>query len=458
MEVMVSLISVLVFAMVFLSACSAGATTRPRSYKPDFSHSEGIICDRGKPIAKIEGLHLKSVVLAPGAEAVINDWDVSWQGGKGRITIPDEVSVRQSNRSAIQLLLGGRSAGGHYSSTTKIKITYSKTLGSYIYDVESTLVRDKMLLEGWQYSRDRLVYTPSEYCRLKFAPARQEKWNCCVYRHRDGELTEVPFHYLMTPDKDRQYFPRKDAFIGWFGDPEGQNPVVELVGLTGLYSYGHISASLENLYLGRLHNYIMGQDSDSLSVRYRLCRYDRRRSAPIVGAGRVRKYTDEEKQEYARPRFNPGRVCGFEKAINPTRTDKAGYWDVFGDILDADWCDGVARNGRRSLKCAAESKSSRCYWELALHTKAYPILQKGRKYRVTAYVKTKALDGKGAVLECIKLKGGATFKSQPVTGTTGWKKLVVDIPPSSEATGLQIRLLHEGKGESYFDDVQFTRD
>ena len=456
MEILISWMLIFIVAVMLLAGCSAAPAVRTGSYRPDISHRQGVIYDHGRPIAKIKGFHLKSVVLVPGGQATIEDWDVSWRGGRGKVTTLEGVSVRQSSPSALEVMIDGRSAGGHYSSTTKITITYSRTLDSYLYEVESTLVKEKFLIEGWYYvDRKTLVYPPPECCRLKFKTP--DKWNCCVYRDRDEKFTKIPFNYLMAPDKARQYFPRKGAFLGYFGDSDGVNPVIEFMDATGLNSYGHISASLDSLYLGRLFNNILGHCSDRLSIRYRLCRYDGNRSAPIVKAGRVRKYTDQEKQEYARPRFEPDKVCDFEKAIDLTKTDKAGYWDVFGDILDAEWCTGVARSGKRSLKCVGNLKSSKCWWEPALHTKVYPMLEKGGKYRVTAYVKTKALDGKGAVLECIKLKGGKAFKSQPITGSTGWKKLVVDIPPVSEATGLQIRLLHEGKGESYFDDVRFSR-
>ncbi len=457
MELLTSLAALLAFAIVCLSGCAAGASAGPGGYKPDFSHSAGVIYDRGRPIAKIKGFRLKSVVLAPGEEALIEEWDVSWRGGKGKVTTVDEVLVRKDKPSALEVLIKGHSAGGHYSSITKITVTYSRSLDSYLYEVVSTLVKEKLLREGWDtYSKANLVSPPSECCRLKFKAPHGDKWKCCVYRDRDGKLVKIPFHYLMTPDKDRLYFPRKDALVGYFGDPEGANPVVEFIDAAGLNSYGHISASLGELYLGRLYNNVLGHCSDKLGIRYRLCRYDGKRSALIVKAGRVRKYTEEEKEEYARPRFEPDKTCDFEEAIDLAKTDRAGYWEVFGDIFDAEWCNDVAHSGGRSLKCAGESKSSRCYWELALHTKGYPVLEKGKGYRVTAYVKTKAPDGKGASLECIKLKGGAAFKSQPITGTTGWKKLVVDIPASSETTGLQIRLLHEGKGVSYFDDVRFA--
>ncbi len=456
MEILISLATLLALAMVFLSGCTVGASVGSGGYKPNFSHSDGVIYDCGRPIARLKGFHLKSVVLVPGGQALIKDWDISWRGGRGKVTTLEAVSVKQDKPSALEVTINGRSAGRYYSSATKITITYSRTLDSYLYEVESTLVKERFLIEGWYYvSWKKLVYPPSECCRLKFKTP--DKWKCCVYRDRDGKFTKIPFNYLMAPDKARQYFPRKGAFLGYFGDSDGVNPVIEFMDATGLNSYGHISASLDSLYLGRLFNNILGHCSDRLSIRYRLCRYDGNRSAPIVKAGRVRKYTDQEKQEYARPRFEPDKVCDFEKAIDLTKTDKAGYWDVFGDILDAEWCTGVARSGKRSLKCVGNLKSSKCWWEPALHTKVYPMLEKGGKYRVTAYVKTKALDGKGAVLECIKLKGGKAFKSQPITGSTGWKKLVVDIPPVSEATGLQIRLLHEGKGESYFDDVRFSR-
>ena len=85
---------------------------------------------------------------------------------------------------------------------------------------------------------------------------------------------------------------------------------------------------------------------------------------------------------------------------------------------------------------------------------------RGKRIRMTAYVKTSELEGKAGLWMRIdgKEKTGLAFDNmmeRPVKGTTDWKKyeVVLDVP--AEAEEIFFGFLVAGKGRGWVDDIKF---
>jgi len=83
----------------------------------------------------------------------------------------------------------------------------------------------------------------------------------------------------------------------------------------------------------------------------------------------------------------------------------------------------------------------------------------GKKIKMTGYIKTQNVKGVAPIgVQCwgkgIIIKFGTTQFKQPVSGTTGWKKVtvVLDVPKNTEKVRVLCMLI--GTGKVWFDDVK----
>jgi len=84
-------------------------------------------------------------------------------------------------------------------------------------------------------------------------------------------------------------------------------------------------------------------------------------------------------------------------------------------------------------------------------------VEHGKRYRLSAWVRTRGVTGKGA---CLRLKtredSETAIFSQPLTGDQDWTLLSVDFaPPDGESFAVP-GLVVEGRGTAWFDDLQFV--
>jgi hypothetical protein len=81
--------------------------------------------------------------------------------------------------------------------------------------------------------------------------------------------------------------------------------------------------------------------------------------------------------------------------------------------------------------------------------------EKGRSYRLTAWVKIKGLADGGAHLEVSGWRDNQPFTSQTqpkLAGDHDWTRLEIEFGPSGG--GIGIKLCAEGTGTAWFDDVE----
>jgi len=85
----------------------------------------------------------------------------------------------------------------------------------------------------------------------------------------------------------------------------------------------------------------------------------------------------------------------------------------------------------------------------------------GKKIRMTGYIKSKNVSGVAPIgIQCWNTKTGKMIKfgttqfSQPVSGTTDWKKVTVEMDVPKETDKMRILCMLSGTGKVWFDNVQ----
>ena len=377
---------------------------------------------------------------------------------KGVRSLPELVDKVAVDRVGDDLRahIDSHSPKGHYKSRVSVHLSYDSRHDSYVYEIKTILRRLIFPIRGWNYSRKRLTHPPTNYTSLTaILGAAGKKWKWCLYTDRTGGWSKVPLHYLMTPDKIRLYFPRGGARIVFFSTPQDDCLVVELKGLCSLNSWAYLSWDLQTIRLFHPYGHNLGHDTDRLHAHYCVFRRPGSYAAGILPRSRGYSYTQREIAEYNRPRFERGRTSDFEMGIDLSKPDQVGYWQVFGDISRTEWHSGDSHSGSRSIRCGGRKEQVSCYWEVALHTGVYPVVEPGKRYAVSCFVKTMDLVGEGAYLSCVLKKSQKEVMSKKITGTRQWQEIRLNLDSISQKEILQIRLVHHGKGISYFDDVRF---
>jgi hypothetical protein len=298
-----------------------------------------------------------------------------------------------------------------------------------------------------------------------------KKWQAFVYQNAAGGWGWVPQHHLHTPDKYNIYFPSGRCKLGFVDDPAG-NPCIELIERVPATSRGGICWALNDIHM--LADKMAFNSLNHYRVKYALYQFTPEETAEIVSKARGYVYSEEEKAAYDRPCFrhegNSNFNCDFENGYDLEKPDdNFRFWLAMGEIKYASWARGEGRGGGRCLKQDTPAPA-RVFWQVE-STNA-PVVRAGKRYRVSAWVKTMALEGK-AYLEAWASDCKSPHKPLPsgvpcsreLCNTSDWQEVAVEVDAAEgirladEIRGkmfiakVAVRLVHEGKGVSWFDDV-----
>lgn len=85
----------------------------------------------------------------------------------------------------------------------------------------------------------------------------------------------------------------------------------------------------------------------------------------------------------------------------------------------------------------------------------------GKKIKMTGFIKTKNVKGVAPIgIQCWNIKTnkmikfGTTQLSQPISGTTNWKKVTVEMDVPKETDKMRILCMLSGTGKVWFDEVK----
>ncbi|MBL4700044.1 MAG: carbohydrate binding domain-containing protein, partial [Phycisphaeraceae bacterium] len=162
----------------------------------------------------------------------------------------------------------------------------------------------------------------------------------------------------------------------------------------------------------------------------------------IIGSGTLQCYGQENLAQNA----SFEEIKGGKSAID---------WWFCGSFLKSQKGSGAslssegAHSGQHSVmidgkECAA--------WISKSQVKVKP----GATYRLSAWIKSDGVEGKGAAVQALQFcenRHITTTNSQFVNAKSEWQKFTVDFTLKSNINKLQLRLLCDGVGKVYFDDI-----
>jgi hypothetical protein len=251
------------------------------------------------------------------------------------------------------------------------------------------------------------------------------------------------------------------------------------------------------------------RQGESFTVRFRIMNYDFDHTLPILRQAELPDYPESERAAKAYPRHEENGLDSFEAGTNLEAPDHSRIWRPFHNhplylnfgltdvrlhgngrknrLFDAvftnpharcRWDRQCGRTGTSSLQVVT-SQAAVAGWSLPLFEA--PRLVPGKRYKLTVYIRTEKLSGKGATLAYLpdayqhpwvlseknrKAERRPVFASRWVTGTSPWTRVEIVTTPMTLASrgafeeyqlcncSLQPILWHQGRGQAWFDDFQ----
>lgn len=442
-----------------------------RVHTPLFRWENRQISDGDIPLARFshdpEGnkhIQLLGVRLTPGGAPLV-DWNLSWRHASLCTTARlQRLDVQNPTPDRLRLSFTATTEDRAYTAETRVDLTFDRTRRCYRYDAASSLRANTFPFYSWkdidsERMHERYAVFPQEFANFMprgsfnfLAPVdpRPKKWQAFVYQNTTGGWCRVPQHHLHTPDKYNIRFPAGPCKLGFLDDPGG-NPCVELLERVPAASQGDICWAMNDIHL-RVDKFALNTRH---RVRYALYQFTQEETANILEQARTYRPTEEEKRVFDRPLIALDGTCDFETGFDFAAPNvNSHFWLPMGDIQYTEWVDGEGRNASRCLKNETP-EPARVLWQ-AEHTNA-PAVPAGKRYRVSAWVKTEALAGEAFLEAWDTDRPPAPLRSVSLEGTRGWTQVAVelDMPESRQpAARIALRLVHQGQGTSWFDDVE----
>jgi len=309
---------------------------------------------------------------------------------------------------------------------------------------------------------------------------------------------------------------RRDGFIGFMNHPRG-NPMVQLVGDTANVSRVDMCNWFYDLHFNHVLRFVKQPPAKGFSVtaRFRILNFDAAHTRPILEHAQLPAYPEIERQAKAFPRYAEHGLNSFEHSVTLDQGDHSRIWRPFHDhpvypsfgLTDIRlFSDGMRHDllpdtPALSRKRAATNPQARCIWDLTMGRSgtsslkvvttadaaagwSLPVFEApealpGKRYRLSVWIKTEGLQGRGAALGCFpeaykspwtlreraKKREPIPLLAEPrIRGTTDWRKVELVTPPipnprysgcfeyDLRKCALQPVLWHDGRGTTWFDD------
>lgn len=428
-----------------------------------------------------------------------------------------------------------RPDAGVVESDWRMTVTYDAGFRSYVYDIVTTARVFRQALPG-KYNPIEFEYfdlyptglldnrTAFQFYREgRHCPVPGPLWSYLVYEP-DLDVYDCNQWWIKAPlnrwitSAQNNVRVRRDGWIGFMHSPSG-NPMVQLAGDTAVVSRVDMCNWFYDLHFNHVLRFVQEPPRKGFEVtaRFRILSFDRARSAPILAQAQTPVYVAAERQSKAYPRFEESGVNSFERGVSLEVGNHARIWRPFHDhpfytnfgVTDVRmhatgrkerlfrdfplpaggasrdvttnphacclWERKLGRTGNSSLHVRT---TAACIagWNLPLFES--PQLKPGRRYRLSVWIKTKALRGRGVSLGFFldPYRNWVLYERDPrreklpvfadirVKGNTDWRRVELVTPVLEAARhgkvfeydlamcALQPVLWHEGTGASWFDD------
>lgn len=329
-------------------------------------------------------------------------------------------------------------------------------------------------------------------------------WGYIVYQRgkdigdhyaRKPTWLKVPLNRLVTSASSGIKIAR-DGYIGFMNNPAG-NPMIQLLGDTAAITTIEQCNWFYDLHflLDLAHKQEVPPEGFSVQASFRLVNFDTVKTAEVLKEAVLVGYPAAERIQKRYPRYEETGINSFENIVTIDAPEHSRIWHPFHHHIadyhpgvmridynqtpenECRWVNDCGRTGTCSLLVRTTTEGI-AGWQTPLFDR--PRVQPGKRYRLSVYIRTENLEGKGATLGYFAGKEEKSYRlsSRPeealkvrpifapvwVKGTSDWTKVEIITPPMEEQILgkvldwelreclIQPVLWHEGKGTSWFDD------
>ena len=419
-------------------------------HQPTFSFREGVISDGDIRVCTYSKGYARNVRLSPNGPVLMTQFPWAWRFIKppyNVMTSADEKrDVQGHGTGRLVLQFTSTEPKKRFSEERTVTLTYDAALDSYVFEIETCLtVGDEPL----RLPRNYIDVTDPYFNGLP-GPACQggstTKWyNGCIYEAPGGDIQCVPYNRLQS--LKQELYVKKNGRLIMHGAPEGR-PTFQLLGDTHQDCCFDICHAFYDLHLvhrvaeegagARVDPYTPFQVQrttkekalpvgSKYKAHYRVYQASQPEIDEMLARAKPRQLADVERRDWSNMMvFFPGKST-FDKKLDP-------YFAARRDESDPWWWEPVDDESNvpqlySNLPEAARPWSGNlqhCLWDQTVgHTDSYsvsmkrdqpgasvwmvqdfgptggwnyPRLSGAKQLTITAYVKTKQIDGKGAFI------------------------------------------------------------
>ena len=337
---------------------------------------------------------------------------------------------------------------------TWLELTYDRELPSYVFDVRTRLTlqpEGRLTMLARDFRGLEFGDLLPDGANDRFPPLGHKKFPWLVYRGRDGRLYKLPQTHHLNQGHI-QYAP--DGFLAFAAEPD-YNPVLQFVAPSGSSARSEVCWAMYDVHFKFIRDRQMEllDAGKPLEVRFRVY------SVPETTATRWLAEAEPdpalEEPQFRLPAFFPDRVNRFEPSDEYRVPSDYWFWRNSDGNCHWDWDEGFRSKGSLSMRRPpGEGQSA---WEFGLigpgHFRGFRL--QGR-YRIRAQVRTEnATRGVRLAWQVVSPEAPAQY-SQALKGTHDWTPLELETPDIGQARQAAIRLIQEGGGQSWLDDLEIV--
>jgi hypothetical protein len=337
---------------------------------------------------------------------------------------------------------------------TWLEVSYDGELPSYVFDVRTRLTlrpegRQTMLardFRGLEFG-DLLPAGAND----RFPPRGSKKFPWLVYRAPDGRLYKLPQTHHLGQDHVK-YAP--DGFLAFAAEAD-YNPVLQFVSDSGRDARSEVCWAMYDVHFKHVRDRQMERldAGKPLEVHFRVYSVPEATAKDWLAEAELDPALDGP--QFRLPAFFPDRVNRFEPSDEYRVPSDYWFWRRGDGNCRWDWEEGFDSQGSLAIQRASPSGQSAWQFDL-VGPRHFPGFRLKGRYRVRARVRTGSVTG-GVRLcwQVISPKSEAAY-SPALAGSHDWTPLELETPDVGQARQAAVRLLQEGAGQSWFDDLEIV--
>lgn len=410
-------------------------------------------------------------------------WQYAGNELPGRsVWLLDDLTLDDHDPVSFHLFVRSHNIDRSVISSCNLTLTLDEKLGSYVYRVTANLE----VLPGkvWIVEPQGGVefanpwYKDAVGSAVTYEGAVPPRWDWVAYTNPHNEIVRLPLNHLGSPWLERIHFPASGGWLAFLNHEDG-NPIIELDAETAVATRAEVCAWGYDVHFiyrippghrwkeqpvnqNQVYEPVVLSGGQQLTASYRLFSLSSIDGNRILDRAIARDLPADVAERLARPAFSLP-VCDFQASVDPSRPDSAWYWSP-SHPDGVTWDKTLGRSDNASLH-VDNSTNRLAYWEVPIGPDFWmgPLLVK--RQLVQVWIRTVKAAGAGAYvtfrysnypMETDQQPRLPEFSSRRLREDSGWQlvDLIVDPPPPG-ATRAYLRLVLEGPGEAWFDDLVF---